>query len=151
VVGEESAAVLQVEDPREPPLVVRERAEVEDVDHQDVARFGALDADRTAQVVVRREHHVADVVRVVAVLDLVAGPVETLDAELLARLDRLDRRRVRVPPVHDGVRLFVWRRLRVDLEHRLRHTVTRYNETVYIIRCSRVLTDSLSFILVRSL
>jgi hypothetical protein len=63
VVGEETAAVGLGEDTRIAPSLARRvavflrrlaRAEVQDVDHQQVTRLGALDLDRTAE-------HVRDV------------------------------------------------------------------------------------------
>jgi hypothetical protein len=56
VVREEAAAVVPVEDAREPPLVARQRAQVQNLHHQQVARhrrpaLRVRHADRPAQVV----------------------------------------------------------------------------------------------------
>ncbi len=45
MIREESTPVLQVQEPGELPLVIRERTDVEDVDDEDVAGFRALDLD----------------------------------------------------------------------------------------------------------
>ena len=103
MIGQEAAAVLLGEDAGEAPVALRQRADVEDVDHQQVAGLRALDPDRAGQVVHLGEIDIAHVVGVVVVLDLAAGPVEALDAELIAGLDPGDHRDVRMPAVVDHV------------------------------------------------
>ena len=94
VVGEEAAAVRLGEDPGVAPAlpgcvaVLLRRlagAEVEDVDHQQVARFGALDLDGPAEHVRHAEVHVAHVVGRVVVAQLRVGPLPALHPELASR------------------------------------------------------------------
>ena len=60
----------------EAPQAVRLGADVEQVDHQQVAGLGALHADRAGQEVHGRQVDVAHVVGAVVVLDEAAGPVD---------------------------------------------------------------------------
>src|SRR5690606_9409285 len=78
VVGEERAAVVLGEDPGVAPALtgqragvfLREWADVEDVDDEEVAGLGTLYRERPAEGVHDRERRVPDVVRGVVVLDL---------------------------------------------------------------------------------
>ncbi len=111
VVGEEAAAVDLGEDAGVAPTLagrvadlLRHRAEVEDVDDEQVAGLGALDRDRTGQHVAAVELDVADIVRRVVVPDLGVGPLAALDADRRAGRDRRCGRDVRVPAVVAGHR-----------------------------------------------
>ena len=97
VVGEEPAAVRLGEDPGVAPAlpgrvaVLLRRlagAQVEDVDHEQVARLRALDLDRAAEHVRHAEVHVAHIVGRVVVAQLGVGPLPALDPELRAGADR---------------------------------------------------------------
>ena len=81
------------------PFIALERTDIEDVDDEDVAGLGAGDLDRPEQMMAGRQVAVADIGGVVVVLDLTAGPVESLDDEIVARLHRHDRRDVRMPAI----------------------------------------------------
>src|SRR5690606_38856195 len=91
-----------------PPLagdlsrLLRDGADVEDVDDEQVAGLGALDRDGSAQHVAGREVDVAHVVGRVVVADLPVRPLPALDAELRAGTDGGGRRDVGVPPVVAG-------------------------------------------------
>jgi hypothetical protein len=85
---EETAAIAPVEDASEAPRVVLERLDVHDLDEQDVARHRGLDLEWAAQVVDLGEVDIADVIGRVVVLDLAAGPVDTLNLDCLSVLDR---------------------------------------------------------------
>jgi hypothetical protein len=119
VVGEEPAAVLLGEDAGVTPALpgrvadlLGHRAQVEDVDHQQVAGFGAFEH------VTAVELHVADVVGGVVVADLRIGPLPALDADRGVRCHRHGWRDVRVPSVVSGYRL---------VPHRLRLINTEYD------------------------
>ena len=85
MIGQEAAAVLLGEEAVEAPQALLQRADVEQVDHQEIAGLGALDADRAGQEVHDRQIDVAHVVGGIVVLDEAAGPVVGLDDEIVAR------------------------------------------------------------------
>ena len=62
MIGEEAAAVLLGEEAVEAPQALRQRADVEQIDHQEIAGLGALDADRAGQEMHDGEVDVAHVV-----------------------------------------------------------------------------------------
>src|SRR5919198_3874581 len=62
-------------------------AEVEDVDHEQIAGLSAVDLDWSAQHVRHAEIHVADVVGRVVVAELGIRPFATLDPKLASGLD----------------------------------------------------------------
>ena len=109
VVGEEPAGVGLGEDAGVAPALaggrpglLRHRAQVEDVDHQQVAGLGALDLDGAAEHVGVGQVDVADVVGGVVVAELGVGPLAALDPELAARPYRGGRRDVGMPAVVAG-------------------------------------------------
>jgi hypothetical protein len=85
------------------------RAEVEDVDDQQVAGLGALDAIGPLSMCATGQVDVADVVGGVVVADLAVGPLPALDPELVAGRTVVRRRDVRVPAVVAGHRLVAHR------------------------------------------
>src|SRR3954464_8460545 len=97
MVGEEAPAVLLGEKAVETPKTLLERADIEQINHKQVARLGALDADRTGEEMHNRQIDVAHIVGRVVVLDEAAGPVDGLDDEVVARLDPRHDRNIRVP------------------------------------------------------
>ena len=103
MIGEKPAAVVAREEAVEAPLAFAEGADVEDVDHQQIAGLRPFDADRTAEKMHLGQIDVTHVLGVVVILDLSAGPVIALDDEVVARLDLRHHRNVRVPAVVDHV------------------------------------------------
>ena len=85
MVGEKAAAVLLREEAVEAPQALRQRADIEQVDDQQIAGFGAFDADRTGQEMHDDEVDVAHVVGRFVVLDEAAGPVIGLDDEIVVQ------------------------------------------------------------------
>jgi hypothetical protein len=124
MLGQEAAAVLLGEESVEAPEAFRLRADVEQIDHQQVAGLGTLHADRTRQEMHRRQVDVADVVGAVVVLDEPAGPVVGLEDEVVAGLDPASHRHVRMPAVVD-VLVLVRRLLEIDLDQGFRHGLPR--------------------------
>src|SRR3954466_5765888 len=116
-------AVLLGEDPGVSPRLFVEGTHVDDVDDQKVAWLGALDGERPAQDVTGVQVHVPDVFGVVAVADLVVGPVLALDPVRGAWADRVGRRDVGVPAVVTGHGLLGHRHCQVaiDLKDDLGH------------------------------
>ena len=97
--GEEAAAILLAEEAIEAPEAVVLGADVEQVDHQQIARLGPFDADRTRKVVHRAEVDVAHIVGAVVVLDEAAGPVVGLQHEIVAGVHPAGHGDVGVPAV----------------------------------------------------
>lgn len=97
-----------------------ERAGIEDVDHEEVARLGALHADGAGEIVHGGQVDIADIVGGIVVGDGAAGPVHGLDDEVGARLDPGGDRNVRVPAI---VQKLVFRRGlgKIDRNQCLRH------------------------------
>ena len=74
------------------------------------------------EIVYLREVHVADLVGVVVIGYLSAGPVESFQPHALAGVRFDDGRNVRVPPIERvRSRLFVWRTIDINLELRFWH------------------------------
>jgi hypothetical protein len=128
MVGEEAAAVHPGEDAGEAPaltgnraLLLRHRAELEDVDHQQVARSRTLHCDRPAERVHQRDIDVADVLGRVVVAHRPVEPLPALQPELATGPHGGHRRHVGMPPVVWGHRLIEERLGLVDVEQHLGH------------------------------
>src|ERR1700682_455401 len=115
MIGQEPAAVLLGEEAVEAPQAFLHRADVEQIDHQQVAGLRALAADRAGQEVHDRQIDVAHVVGGVVVLDEAAGPVIGLDDEIVARADPRHHRDVGMPAVVNHV-VVVGRLRKIDLD-----------------------------------
>ena len=113
MLGQEAAAVLLREEAVEAPEAVLEGADVEEVDDDQIARLRALDPDGTRQEMHMRQVDVADIGRVVVVLDLAAGPVDRFDDEVVAGRDPFDHRNIGMPAV---MNLVVVERGAVDID-----------------------------------
>src|SRR5882672_3033661 len=120
MVGQKAAAILLGEEAVEAPEAFLHRADVEQIDHQQVAGLGALDADRAGQEVHDRQVDVAHVVGGIVVLDEAAGPVIGLDDEVVARAYPGNHRNVGMPPIVDLV-VIVGRLGQIDLDQCIRH------------------------------
>src|SRR5690606_7584219 len=81
VVGEEAAKFFLAENSGVAPLGVFEGTDIENVDHQKVARLGAAYAYGAREMVAGCEVDIANVVGAVVVFDLPAGPVEAFHPE----------------------------------------------------------------------
>ena len=103
MVGQEAAAILLGEEAVEAPLRFFHRTRIENIDHEQIARLRALDADRAGEEMHDRQIDVAHVVGRVVVLDEAAGPVIGLDDEVVAGLDPRHHRHIGVPAVVDLV------------------------------------------------
>ena len=99
VIGQKAAAILLGEKAVEAPEALLQGTDVEQVDHEQIAGLGALDADRAGQEVHDRQVDVAHVVGRIIVLDEAAGPVIGLDDEIIPRIDPGHDRNVGVPTV----------------------------------------------------
>src|SRR5215211_3732947 len=111
VVGQEPPRVGPGKHTRVAPALARgrplilgrlHRAELQDVDDQQVARLGALDLDWAAEHVGAGEVDVADVVGRVVVAELGVGPLPALDPELTDWLHEGGTRDVGMPAVVAG-------------------------------------------------
>ncbi len=120
MIGQETAAVLLGEEAVEAPQALLQRSDIEQIDHQEIAGLGALDADRAGQEMHDRQVDVADVVGGIVVLDKAAGPVIGLDDEVVAGIDPRHHRNVGVPAIMDHV-VFVGRTGEIDLDQCLWH------------------------------
>ena len=120
VVGEKAAAVLLGEEAVEAPRALGKDADVENIDNEEIARLGAVHADRPGQKVHNAQINVAHIVGQLIVLDETSGPIVGLHHEVFARLDPLDNGNVRVPPIVDHF-VFVGRFRKVNLHDRLGH------------------------------
>src|SRR5699024_1994553 len=112
VVGEKAATVdLREDSGVSPPLTavialgLWYRADIDDVDDQQVTGLGAFDGEGAGEHVVEIQVDIAHVVGRIVVADLAVGPLLALHAEGGAGFDRGCRRDVRVPAVVSGDRL----------------------------------------------
>ena len=103
VISEEPAAVLLGKEPVEAPLIIRKRADVQQVDDEQVSRLGALYPDRPGEEVHDRQVDVAHIVGGVVVLNEAARPVIGFDDEVVAWLHPSHHRNIRVPAVVNHV------------------------------------------------
>jgi hypothetical protein len=101
MVRQEATTVLLAEEAVEAPEAVGLGADVEQLNHQQVAGLGAFHAHRTRQIVHRGQVDVAHIVGAVVVLDESTSPVEGFENEVVTRLDPAGHRDVRVPAVVD--------------------------------------------------
>ncbi len=120
MIGQEAAAVLLGKEAVETPQALLQRADVEQIDHQQIARLGALDTDRAGQEVHDRQIDVAHVIGRIVVLDEAAGPVVGLDDEIIARIDPLHHRDLWMPAIVDLV-VVVGRLVEIDLDQCIWH------------------------------
>src|SRR5579863_3728536 len=120
VFGEEAAAILLGEEAVEAPEALLLRPNVEQIDHQEVAGLGALDADRPREEVHDRQIDIAHVVGRIVVLDEAAGPIVGLDDEIVARIDPRHDRHIGMPAIVDHV-IFISRLREIDLDQCLWH------------------------------
>jgi hypothetical protein len=120
MIGQKAAAVLLGEEAVETPQAFLHRTDVEQIDHQQITRLGALDADRTGEKMHDRQVDVAHVVGGVVVLDEAAGPVIGLDNEVITRIDPRHHRDVGVPAIVDHI-VVVGRLREIDLDQCLWH------------------------------
>jgi len=109
------ASVLLVEDACEAPRLVLERLNIHDLDEKDISWLGLFDFEWTGEVVDSRKVNVQDIVGTIIVLDLPAGPVETLDLDRLSILDGAAEWDIRMPSVVQARLLTGWL-VKVDLE-----------------------------------
>ncbi len=120
MVGEEAAAVLLGEEAVEAPQALLERPHVEQVDDQEIARLGALHADRAGEEVHDGKIDIAHVIGGVVVLDEAAGPIIGLDNEIIAGIHPGHHWHIRMPAVMHHV-IVVGRLGEIDLDQCLWH------------------------------
>ena len=122
MLGEKAAAVLLGKEAVEAPLAFLEGADVEDIDHQQVAGLGAFHAHRAGQEMHLGEVHVAHVLGVVVVMDLAAGPVVAFNDEVVAGLHHRRHGNVGMPAVVHHI-VVVGRSVEIDFNDGLSHGV----------------------------
>jgi hypothetical protein len=132
LLGEEAAAVLGGEYAGVAPALAGERsrillwdrADIEDVDDEQVAGLGALHGDRPAEHVHRRQRRVENIVGGVVVVDRAVEPFAAVNAERVTRFDLNLGRDIRVPAIVANY-LLVGELLRgIEGKHYLRHQVS---------------------------
>src|SRR5690606_39259768 len=109
VIGQKAAEFRLAENPGIAPFLILEWADVENIDNQQVAGLSAGDADRSGQMVARRQIDIANIVGAVIVGDLAAGPVEAFDAEGISWPDHRGHRNIRMPAIDDDRRVLLCR------------------------------------------
>src|SRR5471032_2954856 len=120
MLGQETAAILLRKKAVETPLAFHLGAYIEQVDHQQIARFSAVNTDRAGEKVDDRQVDIADVVSGVVVLDETAGPVVRFQNEVVAGFDPERHWNIRMPA---AVNLLVVEcgLFQVDLDERIGH------------------------------
>src|SRR5450830_711111 len=114
IISQETAAVFLRKHARETNR--RHRFDIEQIDHQQVARFRAFDVERPRQRMRARQVDVPDVSDVVGVLDLCIEKIQRFNQYRFARLDRRQERQVGMPAVVSQFRLLCQRYAWLDLE-----------------------------------
>src|SRR5690606_40235230 len=102
-------------------VLLRQRSDVEDVDHEQVARLGTFDRERPAEGVHDRQRRVPYVVGGVVVVDLAVEPLPAVGPERLTGPNGRHRWDVRVPPVVTDLLLVPELPIRVEREQHLWH------------------------------
>ena len=120
VLGKKAATVLFGEDAVEAPHLVGKGADVENVDHHQIARLCAFNGNRTAQVMHLGKVNVAHVFSAVIVTDLATGPVHALDDEVGAGLNSGNHGHVGMPTVMNVV-VFLGAFAQVDFDQCFSH------------------------------
>ncbi len=123
MLGQETAAVLLGEQRVETPARIILCADVKNVHDQQIARFGALERERTGKVMDARQIDIADIVGAFIVSDLSASPVKTFHAQNFSGLEGLDHRYVRVPAVMCLNGGFLGRLAQIHFENGFRHLI----------------------------
>lgn len=113
VVSEESSTVLTIENSSEAPFITRKRAEVKNLDNEQISwhrrfAFGVVHANWPTQVMNQGEVDVLHILGAVIVEDLPAGPVDGLHSEDLAFFYLAHGGDIRVPSVVEGDGLLPW-------------------------------------------
>src|SRR5262249_58620392 len=102
-------------------VLLRDRADIQDVHDEQVARLGALDGEGAAELVNGQQRGVQDVIGGIVVDDGSVEPFPTVDPEAVSRLDGGHRRNLRVPAVVAQLLLILELLGRIELENDLGH------------------------------
>src|SRR5690625_1959522 len=95
---------------------------MDDIDYEEITRLSPIDRDRTTEVVDLEEVDIFDIGRIITIRDLATRPIEALDTEDGARIDRDYGWYIGVPAVVKRGVLFRWRTVQVDRDQGLGHS-----------------------------
>src|ERR1700730_1381919 len=99
MISEESAAVGFRKDSGKTPGRLGKDTDIENVDNEQVSRFGSFHTDWAAQIVYFGQVNVPYIVRNVIIGDLPARPIDTFNSQFVARLYVGNHRDIRVPAI----------------------------------------------------
>src|SRR5690242_13144961 len=107
MVGQKAATVLLREKSIETPKTFRQRADVQQIDNQKIARLSTFDPDGAGEEVHDRKIDIADVVGGIVVFNEASGPVIGFDNKVVTWFDPRDHRDVGMPAiVNSGI--LIW-------------------------------------------
>ncbi|MNX47435.1 hypothetical protein D3C86_779880 [compost metagenome] len=123
VFGQEAAPIVAAEKAIEPPQAVGLGADIQQVNHQQIAGLRAFHAHRAGKKMHGGQVYVAHIVGAVVVLDRAARPVIGFQYEIVAGLDPHGHRNIRMPAVVD-VLVFVRGLVQIDLDEGCGHSLS---------------------------
>lgn len=85
---QKATTIIFVENPRESPRLILEGLHILNLNYQNVARFGSLNLERTAQIVDFRQIDVLHIIRAIVVANLPTSPVDAFNLYNFTVLDR---------------------------------------------------------------
>src|SRR5262245_2042826 len=132
VLGEESAAVLGGEYAGVAPalagqrsrVLLWDRADIKDVDDEQVAGLGALHGDRPAEYVYRWQRRIENIIGGVVVVDRAVEPFAAMNAERVTRFDLYLGRDIRMPAIVANYLLLGELLCGIEWKHYLRHQIS---------------------------
>ena len=107
-----------------PRVLLRDRADIEDVDDEQVAGLGALYGDRPAEHVHGRKWCVQNVIGGVVVVDGAVEPFAAMNAERVTGFDLYLGRDIRMPAIVANYLLLGELLRGIEWKHYLRHQIS---------------------------
>ncbi len=129
MVRQEAAAIVAAEKSVESPQTVRLGADIQQINHQQIARLCTLHPHGPGQKMHGRQIHVPHVIGTVVILDRAARPVIGFQNEIVPGLHPHRHRNIRMPAVVDLL-VFVGGLFQIDTDKRVCHSLSSPSSSV---------------------